>query len=225
MLAPSYLAVDCPANGFISPQRHPALLSLPFIHACQRHTCGVPFTVLALSGSLRLNSSNTGLVRMAERISLQLGGDIAIKSDPIIGSLPFYNADLEDPALTPDIVRIWRERVRSADALFIASPEYNFGTTAVLKNAVDWASRPPGQHVLRGKVISLMSSSSSTGGKNTLEHYTNVLTLLGNTVITEPDGAFVKGAERISSDGSTSDPAIEAAVLGRLQAIIAALKG
>jgi chromate reductase len=184
----------------------------------------MPFDVLAISGSLRRNSSNTGLVHMAKRLSEQLDGKLTIEIDDSIGSLPFYNADLEDPSQTPDVVLAWRDRVSACDALFIASPEYNFGTTAVLKNAVDWATRPPGQHALRGKVISLMSSSSSTGGKNTIEQYTNMLTLLGNTMINAPDGAIIKGAERISEDGSTTDPAIEVAVLGRLQAIVSVLQ-
>lgn len=182
------------------------------------------FHVLAISGSLRRHSSNSGLIRMAERLSGQLDGAITISSEPIIGSLPFYNADLEDPSLTPDVVHTWRERVNACDALFIASPEYNFGTPALLKNAVEWVSRPPGDHVLQGKIISLMSSSSSTGGKNLIEQNVNLFTLLGNTMITEPDGGFVKGAERISADGTTSDPTIEAAVLGRLEAIAVALR-
>jgi len=181
------------------------------------------FHVLAISGSLRRDSSNTGLLRMAERMSRSFDGALSFSIDSSIGTLPFYNADLEDPTMTPEVVLSWREHVAACNALFIASPEYNFGTTAVLKNAVDWASRPIGQHALRGKVISLMSSSSSTGGKNTIEHYTNMLTLLGNTMITEPNGAIVKGAERISPDGSTTDPEIEAVVHGRLQAIVTAL--
>lgn len=181
------------------------------------------FQVLAISGSLRRDSSNTGLLRLAERLSGTLGGAVEFSIDASIGSLPFYNADLEDPTRTPDVVLAWRDKVTKCDALFIASPEYNFGTTAVLKNAIDWASRPPGQHALRGKTISMMSSSSSTGGKNSLEHYANVLTLLGNTMVTEPSGAIVKGAERISPDGSTTDPEIEAAVLARLRGIITVL--
>jgi len=196
-----------------------------FVGRPNRHTLSMPFDVLAISGSLRHDSSNTGLIRMAERLSQQLDGVLTVEFDPIIGSLPFYNADLEDPDRTPDIVRAWRDRVAACDALFIAAPEYNFGTTAVLKNAVDWATRPPGQHALRGKVISLMSSSASTGGKNMIEQYTNVLTLLGNTMISEPDGAIVKGAQMISSDGSTTEPAVEALVLARLQNLAIALQG
>lgn len=179
-----------------------------------------PIDVLAFSGSLRRQSSNTGLVRMAERLSNEFDGALRVHIEPNIEALPFYNADLEEPGATPKVVTAWRERVAACDALFIATPEYNFGTTALLKNAVDWVSRPPGQHALRGKTISVMSSSASTGGKHVLEYYTNLFTLLGNTVITEPEGGFVKGAERIGADGSTSDPAIESHVRARLQGIL-----
>lgn len=184
-----------------------------------------PFDVLAISGSLRRLSSNTGLVRMAQRLSsadfpnpadsANARRGLAIRADFDIGSLPFYDADLEDAP--PEEVLSWRRRVTDCAALFIATPEYNFGTTAVLKNAIDWVTRPPGQHALRGKVISIMSSSSSTGGKNVIEYYTNVLPLLGNTVVSEPDGGFVKGADRIGADGSASDPEVESRVLLRLQ--------
>lgn len=183
-----------------------------------------PIDVLAFSGSLRRESSNTGLVRMAERLSSEFDGAIRLHIAPSIDALPFYNADLEDPSSTPAVVTEWRDRVATSDALFIATPEYNFGTTALLKNAIDWVSRPPGQHALRGKTISVMSSSASTGGKHVLEYYTNLFTLLGNTVITEPEGGFVKGAERIGADGSTSDPTIESIVRARLHGILNGLR-
>lgn len=183
-----------------------------------------PIDVLAFSGSLRRESSNTGLVRMAERLSSEFDGAIRLHVASSLDALPFYNADLEEPDVTPEVVTAWRERVAACDALFIATPEYNFGTTALLKNAIDWVSRPPGQHALRGKTISVMSSSASTGGKHVLEYYTNLFTLLGNTVITEGEGGFVKGAERIGADGSTNDPAITTQVRARLRGIVDGLR-
>jgi len=183
------------------------------------------FTVLAVAGSLRTGSSNTGLVRMAERIIANdptIGLEI-VSTAPIAG-LPFYDADLEDPERTPDSVLSWRDQVRSCDALFIASPEYNYGPTAVLKNAIDWASRPLGQHALRGKAISLLSSSASTGGQHMSEQLTHILTLLGNTLVLEPEGLFVKGAERISADGSTTDPSVEQVVRTRLAGLVDILR-
>jgi len=175
----------------------------------------MPRSVLAISGSLRHNSSNTGLVRMAMRLA---PADLAITHWTRIGELPFYNEDLEaDP---PAIVREWRDAVSACDAVFVAAPEYNFGPTGVLKNAVDWVTRPLGQHALRGKTISIVSSAGGTGGAHMIEQLSGILALLGNTVISEPVVQIAKGAERISADGSTTDPEIETLIAQRLAALI-----
>lgn len=140
-----------------------------------------------------------------------------------LAALPFYNADLEDPSLTPEVVKDWRFSVLACDGLFIASPEYNFGPTALIKNAIDWVSRPPGQHALSNKVVTLLSSSASTGGKHMSEQISYVLTILGNTLVVDPPALFVKGAERIAPDGTTVDPDVETAVRTRLTGLRDAL--
>ena len=173
--------------------------------------------ILGVFGSLRQESSNKGLVKLAQKLT---PANVTFAFYDKIGSLPFYNEDLEDPSHTPASVREWREMVSNSDALFIAAPEYNFGPSAVLKNAIDWATRPMGQHAMSGKVISLISSSGGTGGSHMIEQLSTVLTILGNTVINEPNGQIPKGAQRISIEGTTSDPAIEELVTARLQAII-----
>ena len=171
----------------------------------------MPRSVLAISGSLRHNSSNTGLVRMAMRLA---PADLDITHWTRIGDLPFYNEDLEaDP---PTIVREWRDAVSACDALFVAAPEYNFGPTGVLKNAIDWVTRPLGQHALRGKTISIVSSAGGTGGSHMIEQLSGILALLGNTVVSEPVVQIAKGAERISADGTTTDPEIENLIAQRL---------
>ena len=173
--------------------------------------------ILGIFGSLRQESSNQGLVKMAQKLAPE---DVTFTLYDKIGSLPFYNEDLENSSRTPTSVIEWRNLVVSADALFIAAPEYNFGPSAVLKNAIDWATRPMGQHALSGKVISLMSSSGGTGGAHMIEQLGGILGLLGNTVISEPNGQIPKGAEKISANGTTTDPAIEALVSDRLQALV-----
>jgi len=173
--------------------------------------------ILGIFGSLRQESSNQGLVKLAQKLAPE---DVTFTLYDKIGSLPFYNEDLEDSSRTPTSVIEWRNLVVSADALFIAAPEYNFGPSAVLKNAIDWATRPMGQHALSGKVISLISSSGGTGGAHMIEQLGGILALLGNTVISEPNGQIAKGATRISANGSTSDPAIESLVGDRVQALV-----
>ncbi|MEY3492798.1 MAG: hypothetical protein RL413_216 [Actinomycetota bacterium] len=173
--------------------------------------------IVAVSGSLRSASSNTGLVRMAMRLA---PAELALAQWTRLGELPFYNEDLEsDP---PAIVREWRDVVATADGLFVAAPEYNFGPTGVLKNAIDWVTRPLGQHALRGKVVSIVSSAGGTGGSHMIEQLSGILALLGNTVVSEPVVQIAKGAERIDADGTTTDPQIEELIRQRLDALVAA---
>lgn len=179
----------------------------------------MPRTIVAVCGSLRSASSNLGLVRMAVRLAPD---DLSVVHFDAIGSLPFYDEDLEaDP---PPTVRAWRDVVVAADGLLIAAPEYNFGPTGVLKNAVDWLTRPLGAHALRGKVVSIMSSAGSTGGSHMTEQLSGILALLGNTVVNEPTIQIVKGAGRIAADGTTTDPEIEALVTRRLATIVASFR-
>lgn len=178
------------------------------------------FTMLAISGSLRSESSNTGLVEMARRLAPET---VTVKVDVSISALPFYSPDLDTSETWPDAVRLWRDEVQRADALWIATPEYSGGPTAVLKNAIDWVSRPMGQQVLTGKVISLAASAGGGGGARILDYLTGVLSFFGNTLVVEPSLSFALGAQRISADGSCTDPEIEALVIARLAAVDAAL--
>ncbi|HSW04491.1 NADPH-dependent FMN reductase [Aquabacterium sp.] len=107
-----------------------------------------------LSGSLRRNSHNTAILRTLQE---RLANDIALSLLPLDG-LPLYNGDLEGPEL-PAAVAEFRAALEAADGLVVCSPEYNAGTSGVLKNALDWASRPANASPLKGKHVLLMSSS------------------------------------------------------------------
>jgi chromate reductase len=176
-------------------------------------------SILAVCGSLRASSSNLGLIRMAARLAPPA---VNFSHWDRLGELPFYNEDLE--ASPPKVVFDWRAAVADADAIFIAAPEYNFGPTAVLKNAIDWATRPLGQHAMRGKVISIVSSAGSTGGAHMIEQLSGILALLGNKVLAEPVVQIAKGAERIDADGTTSDSEIESLLSARLEQVELALR-
>ncbi|CAM5523875.1 NADPH-dependent FMN reductase [Streptomyces canarius] len=97
-----------------------------------------PLNVLAISGSLRRDSLNTTLLREAER----LGPHHHFDHYDGLGRLPHFNEDEEHPA--PSAVIDLRRRVQEADAVLIASPEYNASIPGALKNALDWLSRPAG---------------------------------------------------------------------------------
>ena len=113
-----------------------------------------------ISGSLRRHSSNTAILRTLQE---RLSADVELALLPL-DPLPLYNGDLEGADLPPAVAE-FKAAVQAADGLVLCSPEYNFGTSGVLKNAVDWASRPANASPLKGKHVLVMSSSPAfTGG-------------------------------------------------------------
>jgi chromate reductase, NAD(P)H dehydrogenase (quinone) len=115
--------------------------------------------LLGIAGSLRKGSYNRSLLR-ATRELLPEGVELA---EFEIGGLPFYDGDVE-AAGDPEPVVALKDAIREADALLIATPEYNRGVPGVLKNAVDWASRPPLGSPLTGKPVALIGASTGRGG-------------------------------------------------------------
>jgi chromate reductase, NAD(P)H dehydrogenase (quinone) len=173
-------------------------------------------TVLGASGSLRAASSNTGLVRLAARLAPD---DMVFVEAPRLDVLPFYDADLDTPDALPTAVAEWRARVEAADALWLAVPEYNWGPSAVMKNAIDWLTRPLGSHTLRGKVLSLVTSGGGGGGTRVQAQLGEILALLGNTMVTDPQVAIANGAQYLRADGTCDDPAVAEMVAERLLAV------
>src|SRR5260370_38127292 len=117
-------------------------------------------SLLGLSGSLRGASNSTAVLRglqgaLAPRTSLNIF--------PLHG-MALYNED-EDGEQAPESVRALRSAIETSDGMIMISPEYNHGMSGVLKNALDWASRPFGQSVLKGKpVLTMTASPAFTGG-------------------------------------------------------------
>ncbi|HWT90730.1 MAG TPA: NADPH-dependent FMN reductase, partial [Solirubrobacterales bacterium] len=116
--------------------------------------------VLGISGSLRRDSLNHALLReAAER--LPAGAELV--EFERLREIPPYDADLE-AFETPAAVAELREAMREADAVLVATPEYNHSIPGVLKNALDWASRPAGKSVFRDKPVVVLGSSTGLFG-------------------------------------------------------------
>lgn len=118
-----------------------------------------PFQVIGIAGSLRVHSFNRGLLRAAQAVA-PASMQITIMD---VTPIPFYNADVEaqgDPAPVAQL----KTAVQQADALLIAVAEYNYGMSGILKNTIDWLSRPPDHSVLRGKPAALMGASPGMAG-------------------------------------------------------------
>ena len=115
--------------------------------------------ILAVSGSLRESSFNTSLLRVAveaapDAVELELWEGL--------GGLPLYDEDLEQDV--PESVRRLREDWAAADAILFSTPEYNGSVPGGLKNAIDWASRPKLEGVLRNKTVAVIGASTGQFG-------------------------------------------------------------
>lgn len=179
--------------------------------------------ILAINGSLRDGSSNGGLLRLAERLAGEwFPGELAVEHVTMVTELPWYDPGLEtDP---PAPARAWRELVEGADGLWLGMPEYNFGPTALMKNALDWASRPIDRIPLRGKVIAMFTSGGKGGGANVQQGLAPILGWFGNTVVADPPVCIKLGAERIQGDGTTDDPEVRELVGAKVAAFVEALR-
>ncbi|MBX3375312.1 MAG: NAD(P)H-dependent oxidoreductase [Phycisphaeraceae bacterium] len=166
--------------------------------------------VLAFSGSLRRDSWNTKLVQIAAHGAVAAGATVRVinlREYP----LPLFNEDLEREEGPPAAARSLTDLFIAHDAFLIASPEYNSSVSAVLKNAIDWVSRPvAGQPPLagfRGKVAGLMSTS--TGALGGLRGLVHLRAILGNIMVhVHPNQVAVgKAPDAFGPDGMLRDAA------------------
>lgn len=139
-----------------------------------------PLKILALSGSLRKDSTNTALLRaMADLAPEGVAVELYDYRD-----VPFYDADLG----TPDSVVALKEAIAAADGVVLAVPEYNYSLPGVLKNAIDWASRPAYRSPFAGKPVGIVSAAASfVGGARGQQHTKTILLGMGSLVFPWPE--------------------------------------
>ncbi len=156
--------------------------------------------VLALSGSLRRASYNRALLRAARELA-PTGMVIEVYE---LGDLPLYNEDLEGdpPAAAVEL----RGRVRGAHAVLLATPEYNYSISGVLKNAIDWGSQPMGANVWDGKPAAILGASvSSIGTARAQLHLRQCLGCLNVAVMPAPELLVGKAQEKFDRAGNLVD--------------------
>jgi chromate reductase len=176
----------------------------------------MPPRILAFAGSLRKESFNKRLVRIAARGAESAGAGVTLL-DLRDYPLPVYDGDLEAEQGLPENARAVKHMMMEHDGFLLAAPEYNSSITAVLKNTIDWASRPePGETVplpaFRGKGAVLMSASpGALGGLRGLVTVRSILSNIGVYVM--PDQVAVpKAHEAFAADGTLKDSAQEASI-------------
>jgi NAD(P)H-dependent FMN reductase len=169
-----------------------------------------PLRVLAFAGSTRGASFNRALVGIAAAAAREAGAAVT-EIDLRDYRLPVFDADDESERGKPEPARALKQQLIDHDAWLIAAPEHNSSITAVLKNSIDWASRPDPDDggplaAFRGKLIVLMSASPGVlGGLRGLVHVRAILGNLGCVVL--PDQVAVPRAhEAFDADGRLIDP-------------------
>jgi chromate reductase, NAD(P)H dehydrogenase (quinone) len=156
--------------------------------------------VVAVSGSLRRASFNRALLHTAIELQPET---MAIEIFDLDG-LPLYNEDIES-AGDPERVTAWKAAITGAGALLIACPEYNFGLSGALKNAIDWGSRPPGKSALTGKPTAIIGASPGPGATRFAQAMTRqVLSPLAVPVLPAPMFMLGQAADKIQ-DGRLVD--------------------
>ncbi|MBI4279216.1 MAG: NAD(P)H-dependent oxidoreductase [Armatimonadetes bacterium] len=175
------------------------------------------FRILAYAGSLRRQSYNRGLVRAAREVAPQ-GVEVEILD---LAPIPMYNADL-DGENSPAPVREFRERIGAADALLIATPEYNYSVPGVLKNAIDWASRPWPNSVLRYKPAAIMGASGGTSGTVRAQLALRQVFLYTETyVMLKPELHVPGGREKFDAEGTLKDEPTRERLRAHVEALAA----
>jgi chromate reductase len=158
--------------------------------------------ILGVSGSLREGSLNTSLLKAAAEVAPE-GVELVLWHG--IGALPPYDQDVEDAGDVPESVRRLRADWSAADAILFATPEYNGSVPGVLKNAIDWASRPKFEAALTNTPVAVVGASTGQSGALwAQQHLKRILGIAGARVV-GAEIAVARAHERIDDSGRLLD--------------------
>ncbi len=174
-----------------------------------------PVKILGFVGSLRKGSYNKALMRAAVALAPD---DATIEVFDLKG-IPPFNQDLERQP--PQIVKEFKADIRKADAVLIASPEYNYSVPGVLKNAIDWASRPYGDNAFEGKPVALMSASiGSLGGARAQYHLRQSFIFLDMHPLNRPEVMMPFAEDNVDAEGNVTNEQTRQLIRELLEALV-----
>jgi chromate reductase len=175
-----------------------------------------PISVLGICGSLRQGSFNRAALNTA--IELRPAGMEVIVAD--ISQIPLYNEDVRAQGFPPPVETL-RQQIKAADALLFACPEYNYSMSGVLKNAIDWASRPPDQP-FAGKPVAIISAAAGmAGGARSQLHLRHSCVFLDMHPLNKPEVLIFQAQNKFDAAGKLTDDVAR----GLIRDLMAALAG
>jgi chromate reductase len=173
-------------------------------------------SILAFGGSLRQGSYNRALLRAAQEM---VPSNARLEVFDIAG-IPAFNQDLETSP--PPIVKEFKAKIRAADAILIATPEYNYSIPGFLKNAIDSASRPYGDNAFDGKPVALMGASVGTLGTARAQyHLRQSCVFLNMHPLNQPEVMVPLAQEKIDKDGKVTDQKTREKIRELLESLVA----
>ena len=173
-------------------------------------------TILGFAGSLRKGSYNKALLRASLELS---PADAKLEIFDLEG-IPPYNMDLEDRI--PEKVKEFKEKIRTADAILMASPEHNYSIPGILKNAIDWASRPPEDNSFNGKPVGIMSASPGMlGGARVQYHLRQAFVFLNMYPVNRPEVFVTFASDKIDDKGKVTDEKTRKKIKELLESLVA----
>jgi chromate reductase len=171
--------------------------------------------ILGFAGSLRKGSYNRALLREATQV---VPKDATLEAFDLAG-IPAFNQD--DEASPPGVVRDFKKRIRASDAILIATPEYNYSIPGVLKNSIDWASRPYGDNAFDGKPVAMMSASiGMLGGARAQYHLRQSFVFLNMYPVLHPEVFVAFAADKFDKEGRLLDAKAKELIAQLLQALV-----
>ena len=175
-----------------------------------------PITILGFAGSLRKGSYNKALLRTALQL---LPKDAKLEIFDIEG-IPLFNQDMEKQM--PEKVKEFKAKIKGADAILVATPEYNYSMPGVLKNAIDWASRPYGDNSFEGKPVAIMSASPGMfGGARAQYHLRQTCVFLDMHPVNKPEVMVPFAHEKVNEQGIIADAKTREKIRDLLESMVA----
>lgn len=168
--------------------------------------------ILGISGSLRRQSTNSGLLKYAKEHA-PAGIEIDIAD---LGDVPFYNSDIE---VLPAPVQKLNDSIEMADALLLACPEYNYSLAPALKNALDWASRAPDNHLLAGKPVAIVGAGGGMGTGRSQYHLRQVCVFLDLHPLNKPEVFSNAFSGSFDENGNLVDQKLQGLIVEQLRAL------